>query len=85
MNMHASRFSPASAPSDDVRRSSAGILHGYAAIGAYLGLTSDAARNRAARESIPIVRTGRRVWITQASLDRWIASQEAAAAARAEG
>jgi len=59
----------------------ADILHGYAAIGQYLGMTSDAARFRVAREKIPVVHSGRRVWIRKATLDEWIAKQEQSAQA----
>lgn len=57
----------------------ADILHGYAAIGAYMGLSEDTARNRAITQQMPVVRDGRRVWIRRATLDAWLAEREAAA------
>lgn len=57
-----------------------GILHGFEAIGVHMGISSDAARGRAAKERMPFVRDGRRVWIRRATLDAWLASREAAAA-----
>ena len=59
----------------------AGILHGFEAIGRHLGLSEDAARGRAAKENMPFVRSGRRVWIRKATLNAWLAAREAAALA----
>ncbi len=60
----------------------AGILHGFEAIGRHLGVSSDAARGRAIKEQMPVVRDGRRVWIRRSTLDAWLAAREAAAAHR---
>lgn len=62
----------------------AGILHGFDAIGRYLGIGHDAARNRALKEGMPFVRDGRRVWIRRTTLDAWLAAREAAARGRAD-
>ena len=56
----------------------AGILHGYEAIGRHLGITSDAARGRAAKEGMPLARSGRRVWIRRSTLNAWLAERETA-------
>lgn len=60
------------------RDNDAGILHGFEAIGEHLGISSDAARGRAAKEGMPIARSGRRVWVRRTTLDAWLAEREAA-------
>lgn len=57
----------------------AGILHGFAAIGEYLGIGEEAARHRTRTEGIPVVHSGRRVWIRASALDYWLAQREEAA------
>ena len=63
----------------------ADVLHGFDAIGRHLGMTGEAARQRVRREKIPVVRSGRRVWIRRSTLNAWLAEREAEAARRAEG
>lgn len=63
----------------------AGILHGYEAIGDHLGVSAEAARYRAAREGMPIAKSGRRVWVRRSTLDAWLAEREAAAMAERAG
>ncbi|MGO4737356.1 hypothetical protein AB4099_12485 [Bosea sp. 2KB_26] len=57
----------------------AGILHGYDAIAAHIGIGTEAARYRVRTEGMPLVKSGRRVWIRKVTLDAWPAECEAKA------
>lgn len=59
---------------------SAGLLHGLAEIARYLSMRPRTAKHHHEAGSLPTFRIGRGVCARKATLDRWLADREAAAA-----
>ncbi|WP_371346089.1 DNA-binding protein [Ancylobacter sp. IITR112] len=59
----------------------AGVIHGYEAIGEYLGLSARQAKHFAGKGDIPTFKLGAKVCARRASLDSWLADLEAKASA----